>query len=408
MNIATQSLNINDIKAAIKYNTMDKESLLSYIGKVILSMNLQNDINSIINIFEEVFYEILKTKYSDSEPVKNMAKQLALSVSLELNNYIATDNLTNEQIESIVEPFIDKISFANDADLINIMDSKEDQQLLSIGLVDDAIINEEITVTNTEQAKNKYNLLPEKITNIISNIKQNIIEKAKNFGNKVESIEQLDFWSKSALGLIADIFGGNLISKMIYLDVNKSEDMINKIREEGIVHFTSEHNVNKILNSGDNYIKASSSTLSGGKGKSYFFAGLPSFKDITINIYSYNVMYGVRIYPTEEQIKDLIYREYNDKAVAHTGNFHFKPEQVKKVFYGLKMDENKNLFYEEITEEQAKNYQVSEEVKNFYNGDNSLRHKVMCNAFGFYYEFENYMKLIKRIKERNFEVERTK
>lgn len=40
MNISTRNLNINDIKGAEKYGIMDKESLHSYIGRVILELKL--------------------------------------------------------------------------------------------------------------------------------------------------------------------------------------------------------------------------------------------------------------------------------------------------------------------------------------------------------------------------------
>lgn len=223
--------------------------------------------------------------------------------------------------------------------------------------------------------------------------------------DKVKYIPKLDFWSKAIFGFMADFFGGNLLSKLIYLDVNDNESMIEKIKKEGIVHFTSSYNADKILNADNNYIKSSNLMLSGGKKKTYFFAGMPSFKDITINIYSYNVMYGIRIYPDNDQLSKLIYREYNDKAVAYNGNFHFRHDQVKKVYYGLKMNEKKELFYEEITEEEAKNYKISNELKQFYNGDGSLKHKLICNAYSFYYELENYIKLLKRIKNHDFQVE---
>lgn len=110
-------------------------------------------------------------------------------------------------------------------------------------------------------------------------------------------------------------------------------------------------------------------------------------------------MCGVRIIPTEEQIEELVYREYNDKAVAYEGNFHFKKEQAQKVYCGLKADEFGNLYYDEITEEEALNYHIDENVKKIYNGNNSYSHKMICNALGFYYEYENYRVLLKRLKK---------
>ena len=406
MNIETKFLNINDISAAKRFSTMDKESLISYIGKVCLSLELEKDGAELKNVLYGVIYEIFRNKCNfDEEKVNSISTTFATTISKEFENYTYTEDLSKEKIEQLVEPLIDKLAFIIDSDLETIKDFSQEQQLLSIGVVNDTIADDEIKGLDSVSAKNKLNQLPENILNIISNIKSNILNKSKKFLEKIELVQKVDFWTKATLGLILDLFGGNLISKLVYLNVNENDQMLEKIKNEGIVHFTSNANADKILNSGDNYIKSSGIMLSGGKKRTYFFAGLPSFKDITINIYSYNVMYGVRIKPTAEQLEKLTYREYNDKAVAYNRDFHFSSEQVEKVYYGLKIDEEKNLFYEEITEEQAKNYRVSDELRKIYNGDGSLKHKLMCNAYGFYYELGNYIKLLKRIKNRDFQIE---
>lgn len=406
MNISTGNLNINDIKGAEKYGIMDKESLHSYIGRVILELELQKDHIQIKEALTSVIYEILKRKACLKEDnILSISKNLAGGIVDELEKYVSVTNLKKEEVEFVIEPFIDKMAFLMDEDLKTVCDSSSYQKLLSIGLVNDVIIEEELTISRRKDAMKELEVLPENILIILKNIKNNISNKGKTFLKKMESIPQLDFWTKATLGFMADFLGGNLLSKLIYLDVNDNEIMLDKIKREGIVHFTSSYNADKILNGNNNYIKASNLILSGGKKRTYFFAGIPSFKDITINIYSYNVMYGIRIYPDSNQLNQLIYREYNDKAIAYNGNFHFKSDQVKKVYYGLKMNEEKELFYEEITEEEAKNYQISDELKQLYNGDGSFKHKLLCNAYSFYYELENYIKLLKRIKKYDFQTE---
>ena len=47
----TRYLNVNDIRGTEKYNTVDKESLQSYIGEVILKLGLQKNVVSIKRSF---------------------------------------------------------------------------------------------------------------------------------------------------------------------------------------------------------------------------------------------------------------------------------------------------------------------------------------------------------------------
>ena len=62
MNISTRNLNINDIKGAEEYGIKDKESLHSYIGRVILELELQKDHIQIKEALTSVIYEILTRK----------------------------------------------------------------------------------------------------------------------------------------------------------------------------------------------------------------------------------------------------------------------------------------------------------------------------------------------------------
>lgn len=381
-------LSIESIRNAILYSGMDKSSLSSYIGNMIANIDnisLKDKLSGIISNTLE-----LKTELSQNElvAITNMMTEV---LENEINSYEDIKDLQSE--ENIIIPISDRLSFTDN--LGEVLTSEDALNEYTMGIVSDSILNDEIQTSKKNVAFERFQSLSEKIKNKISNIKQNIVDNCEQFANK-----DINFWVKSILGFTADFIGGNLLSKLYYDKVSHNEDMFNKIKEEGIIHFTSKEAVGKILNSDKNYIKSSGLLLSGGKKRSYFFAGIPSFDNYTVNIYSNNVIYGVRIHPTDEQIQELEYREYNDLAVANRGDFVFDKSQAEPVYCGLKIDANGNPYYEEITEEEALNYQISDELKKVYNGNGTILHHIMCNALGFYYEYQNYTRLIKRLKNR--------
>lgn len=179
MNISTRYLNINDINGAEKYSTMDKESLQSYIGKVILELELQKDAISIKETLISVIYEILKHKDNIKEKDINfLSKNLAGGIIDELEKYVSISHLTKEDIELIIEPFIDKIAFIMDEDLKTISESSIYQKLFSIGLVNDAIVDEDFFISN-DVARKKLESLPQNILTILRNIKKIFFLKKK-------------------------------------------------------------------------------------------------------------------------------------------------------------------------------------------------------------------------------------
>lgn len=148
------------------------------------------------------------------------------------------------------------------------------------------------------------------------------------------------------------------------LTAHQNQDVLNKIKEDGIVHITSDESAGLILDS--NYVKKTKAGIqSYGTAKSFFFAGTPTIEGVAFNFDKLNpVMTGVRIRPTDSQINDLRVR-FSDGSIFNKGDFNFEAGQAEQVYYGLTFEDG-NLVYKEITAEQAKNYQpdvTSEQLK---------------------------------------------
>lgn len=123
-------------------------------------------------------------------------------------------------------------------------------------------------------------------------------------------------------------------SKMKHKKV-RDEKVIENIKENGLYHFTSEENSDKIFSSG--YIKPSgvyNSHLT--RPKAYMFCGLPSIdifrKNISLEknpflneIYEFNAVY---MKPNEECIKKLKVRNLNDEVIVKDGKFYLPENRI--------------------------------------------------------------------------------
>lgn len=155
-------------------------------------------------------------------------------------------------------------------------------------------------------------------------------------------------------------------SKMKHKKV-RDEKIIENIKENGLYHFTSEENSDKIFSSG--YIKPSgvyNSHLT--RPKTYMFCGLPSIdifrKNISLEknpflneIYEFNAVY---MKPNEECIKKLKVRNLNDDVIVKDGKFYLPENRIdyidadKKLLQEgafkskivINIDENDNLVLE--------------------------------------------------------------
>lgn len=221
------------------------------------------------------------------------------------------------------------------------------------------------------------------------------IAKFSGFDSETNNFN--DHYLRKFIGGIAfEFLSGSLIDKRHFTNVINSNIMLDKIANEGIIHFTSLESAKKIMESGR--VKASNildSDLT--KRKSFFFAGTPKFEDLLINIPAYNVMTAVKIKPTAEQISKLKYRPLNDGALAYDGDFTFDKENATIAYYALKYNKETNSIYiDEISEVDAKTYVPDEEVTKNYNyktSKNSLLNNIKLNAYGFFAEFKHYERL---------------
>ena len=221
------------------------------------------------------------------------------------------------------------------------------------------------------------------------------IAKFSGFDSETNNFN--DHYLRKFIGGIAfEFLSGSLIDKRHFTNVINSNIMLDKIANEGIIHFTSLESAKKIMESGR--VKASNildSDLT--RKKSFFFAGTPKFEDLLINIPAYNVMTAVKIKPTAEQISKLKYRPLNDGALAYDGDFTFDKENATIAYYALKYNKETNSIYiDEISEVEAKTYVPDEEVTKNYNykaSRNSILDEIKLNAYGFFAEFKHYERL---------------
>ena len=125
---------------------------------------------------------------------------------------------------------------------------------------------------------------------------------------------------------------------------NNDIEIKNKIFEEGLYHITSKEKAEKIIK--ENKLYGLSNNLIDGKGKSFFFAGIPSYDDVRRNVP--NLAYepeitAIKITLTPEEIKKLLFRKYSDKVIAKAGDIHIQGN-AKVVKLGLDINEG-NLYY---------------------------------------------------------------
>ena len=144
-----------------------------------------------------------------------------------------------------------------------------------------------------------------------------------------------------------------------YLETNLTNDieLSSKAMNEGLLHFTSLENAQKIIDSGE--IRSTKGVIiSYGHNKAYMFAGIPSYSQMAINMKGVpnTVMTAVRIKPTDAQLGELKFRFMDDLAVSHKGKFKFDTNSADIAYFGVTRDMDGNLKYREITKEMADNY----------------------------------------------------
>jgi len=150
--------------------------------------------------------------------------------------------------------------------------------------------------------------------------------------------------------LISPIF---MSLKSFHSPVLTNENLVSKCLKEGLFHITDEKKLIDILESG--YLKASNKEISYGKEKVYFFAGIPTFEDVCFNISLKDKLVAIKINPTYEDLTSLIYRNRNDKAIAHENNLNLTDKLIEIVYLGLHK-ENNQFIYKIISKKEYDNY----------------------------------------------------
>ena len=159
-----------------------------------------------------------------------------------------------------------------------------------------------------------------------------------------------------------------IATKGVYRKID-NHAIFTKILNEGLYHFTSEESCKKIVESG--YVKASSRYLSYSPvKKSFFFAGIPSFEDMAINIgvlASKPKLTAVKIKPTFEQLASFRYRELNDDAVVYDGNCNIDDKNVSIAYIVADLDKNGHIQYKEVDKKNYDNYVPSKKFQELAN-----------------------------------------
>ena len=381
----------------------------------------ENGINNKLcfnKILDNYIQKITNIKFNgNTSLLENFKKFTKATIEHLTGDYeIGTGEVSFEELTEYSETISNVIAYSNDAELNELAKNSED---LANGVVDGVVGYSLILSKNNDKAINKFNLSSEKIKSFFNNALNNIANINKVFANTIAHISGLD--SDKSKGLNDNILGkmiggigyefmsGTLIGKRHFTDVRNSQSIQNTIKEEGILHFTSPSNIEKIMNS--KKIKTSNfleSDLT--KRKCFFFAGKPTFEDLLINIPAYDVMTAIKIRPTEEQLDELKYRALNDRALAKDGEFKFNEGQAEVAYFGLMFDEEKNNIYlGELTEEQAKNFEVSDKVRQAYSykpKKNTILDSIKMNAYGLFAEYKHHQKLLQmeeKLKERGID-----
>ena len=366
-------------------------------------------------ILDNYIQKITSIKFNENTNLSENFKRFTKATIEHLTGdyEIGIGEVSFEELTEYSETISNVIAYSNNEELIEIAKNPEE---LANGVVNGIIGYSFIPSNNSDKAINRFNLSSEKIKSFFNNALHNIANLNKVFANAIAHISGLDsdkskglndnILGKTIGGIGYELISGTLIGKRHFTSVRNSQSIQNKIKEEGILHFTSPSNIEKIMNS--KKIKTSNFIASDfTKSKCFFFAGKPTFEDLLINIPAYDVMTAIKIKPTEEQLDELKYRALNDRVVVKDGEFEFNERQAEVAYFGLMFDEEKNNIYlGELTEEEAKDFKVSDKVRQAYSykpKKNTILDSIKMNAYGLFAEYKHHQKLLQmeeKLKEK--------
>ncbi len=178
------------------------------------------------------------------------------------------------------------------------------------------------------------------------------------------------------------------------------KDMREKILTDGLYHVTTDENAQKIMESG--HIRPSNIILSGGTRKCFFFAGLPSYRDLASNCASEATKYefkAIKLNPNNEELSKFRQRSFNDDSITFKGKCELPEERTQVVDLVLDIDEKGNIYTREKTEAELEEYVPRPElVQKMQELGNNNMIKVMGKAYLREYKTVG-QKLLKKIND---------
>ena len=163
-----------------------------------------------------------------------------------------------------------------------------------------------------------------------------------------------------------------LVLKMKYIKIE--EESKDNILKNGLYHFTSEENAEKILK--DGHISPSGILSSLGAKKTFFFAGIPSIDILKENVAAYADQFewtAIHIKPDEKDLSNYRIRAYDDNSVICKGQCNLEKEKVRKVNLVLDMNQEGIPYIREKNQKEIEEgYEPSEKLKKKLRINNSL------------------------------------
>lgn len=376
---------------------LNRKNSIQGDSKITFFTILNNYLQSIISEKIDIDGITVKTKTLAERIIEHITGDYEIGVG-DIDFEELTEN--SEIISSVV-------AYSNENGLRQLLSDGNINELAD-GIVDGVVASDLINSEYQEKAINNFRLSSEKVKAFFKNSIHNITHLNEKVTDLIAHIAKMDTEESKELnsniagkaigGIAYVLFSGTLMKKRHFTPVTNSKSMLEQIEKEGILHFTSPETAGKIMK--NKTIKTSPFLESDAtRKKCFFFAGAPTFEDLVINIPAYDVMTAVKINPTEEQMQQLKYRALNDRAVVQDGDFQIEEGQAEIVYYGLMYDkEKRGIYLGKLTEEEAKDFQVSEEVRNAYHyvgKKSTLLDNIKLNAYGFYAEYKHHQKLLR-------------
>ena len=230
--------------------------------------------------------------------------------------------------------------------------------------------------------------------------KNNLIEleeKVKNVYSNIVSNETFNI-NKALLGTLTSPI--TTFKKLSLETVKENPQLLRKIENEGLYHITTEENALKILDS-NTVLGSKPGLVSYGGSKSFFFAGIPNLGEACLNLNIYQEkLVAVKINESAQNIikENFKYRVDDDFAITHKGDYNFKKGDASLVYLGLKINEQGEFVYEEISKEEYQNYSLNKENVNV----SKLKEKTLSAIKGIFYGLSyQYDVLTKRVDKLN-------